>query len=85
MAGFALRVDLRSSSVLEACFHWFSIDTFVDEVKTSGVIVSFTPIGDRQCAGRTLSNRPRGRFGWTTHTYFQKTQPGSCTHTPLNQ
>ncbi len=43
--GVALRVDLRSSSVLEACFHWFCIDTFVDEVKISGGIVSFTPLG----------------------------------------
>jgi hypothetical protein len=45
MAGVALRVDLRSSSVLEACFHWFCIDTFVYEVKVSAGIVSFTPVG----------------------------------------
>ncbi len=69
--GVALRVDLRSSSVLEACFDWFCIDTFVDAVKISGGIVSFTPIGDRQCAVRTLSNRRRGRFAWIFHTYFQ--------------
>ncbi len=24
-----------------------------------------------------LANRSRGRFAWTTHTYFQITKPGS--------
>jgi hypothetical protein len=32
---------------------------------------------------RTLVNRPMGRFAWTNHIYFQITQHGSSTVTPL--
>jgi hypothetical protein len=34
---------------------------------------------------RTLINRPMERFAWTNHIYFQITQPGSSTVTPLYQ
>jgi hypothetical protein len=32
---------------------------------------------------RTLISRPTGRFAWTNHFYFQITQPGSRTVTPV--
>jgi hypothetical protein len=34
---------------------------------------------------RSLDDSPMGRFAWTNHIYFQITQPGSSTVTPLYQ
>ncbi len=63
-----LRVNLWSSSGLEACLLCIRDNEFVVEAKVRRGVVPFSPIGDRTV--RKL------RFAWTIHIYFLITQPG---------
>jgi hypothetical protein len=65
---------------LEACLFWSCIVVIVVIGLKSSEELSHLPQWVR-----TLINRPMGRFAWTNHIYFQITQPGSRTVTPLYQ
>ncbi len=67
-------------SGVEACLFWSCTDVIVVRVKVSRGFEPFSPWGSTV---RTLVNRPMGRFAWTNHIYFQITQPGCSTVTPL--
>ncbi len=68
---------------LEACFCIGAELISCVRVKVSRRIVPYSPLWDSEV--RTLANRPRGRFAWTNHIYFQVTQLASITVTPLHQ
>jgi hypothetical protein len=72
-------------SGLEACLFWSFIDIIVVRIKVSRGIEPFFPVGIDRCGHYTVVNRPMGRFAWTNHIYFLKTQPGSSTVTHLYQ
>jgi hypothetical protein len=57
---------------IETCLFWSCIDVTVLGLKSAELgIVPFSPMGPL----------PKGRFAWTNHIYFQKTQPSSSTVT----
>jgi hypothetical protein len=68
-----LQVDFWSSSGLEAYIRWICLDTFVDEVKVGGGIVSFTHI---QCGHCPTAHE--GDLHRQTILTSKKNQPGSC-------
>jgi hypothetical protein len=61
---------------------WICIDVIVVRVKVS---IGFEPFSPWASTVWTLVHRPMGIFVWTNHIYFQITQPGSSTVTPLYQ
>jgi hypothetical protein len=82
---FFSQTGIETSTVrggLAAYLFWSCIDVIRLWLQSTGEFCLSPQWGSTV---RTLVNRPMGRFAWTNHNYFQITQPGCSTVTPLYQ